>query len=65
MCDENENLDENFDFDRCEKYLQINMIKRSIFRTEKKQQNDIDFANVYCFKFFEFEFFEFLLIDAF
>ena len=49
------------------KYLQINMMKRSIFRTKQKQkhQNDIDFANVYCFKFVEFEFFVFLLIDAF
>ena len=51
----------------CEKYLQINMWKRSIFRTKQKQkqQNDIDFANVCCFKLFEFEFFEFLLIDRF
>ena len=51
----------------CEKYLQINMMKRSISQNKQKQkqQNDIDFANVYCFKFFEFEFFECLLIDAF
>ena len=49
------------------KYLQINIQKRSISRAKQKQkqQNDIDFANVCCFKFFEFEFFEFLLIDAF
>ena len=42
-------------------------MKRSIFRTKQKQkhQNDIDFANVCCFKFVEFEFFVFLLIDAF
>ena len=40
-------------------------MKRSISRTKQKQQNDIDFASVCCFKFLEFEFFEFLLIDAF
>ena len=41
-------------------------MKRSISRAKQKQkqQNDIDFANVCCFKFFEFEFFEFLLIDS-
>ena len=61
---ENENFVENF-VDRCKKHLQINMMKRSIFRTKQKQQNNIDFANVCCFKFFEFVFFEFLLIDAF
>ena len=32
---ENENFDENFDFDRCKKYLHINIMKRSIFRTNK------------------------------
>ena len=30
-----------------------------------KRQNDIDFANVNCWKFFEFEFFKFWLIDVF
>ena len=51
----------------CKKHLQINMMKRSISRTKQKQkqQNDIDFANVCCFELFEFELFEFLLIDAF
>ena len=51
----------------CKRHLQINMMKRSISRAEQKQkqQNDIDFASVCCFKLFEFEFFEFLLIDAF
>ena len=34
-------------------------------KQKQKQQNDIDFANVCCFKFLEFELFEFLLIDAF
>ena len=48
----------------CERYLQISMINRSISRA-KKQQNDIDFASVCCFKLLEFELFEFLLIDAF
>ena len=48
---ENENFVENF-VDRCKRHLQINMMKRSIFRTKQKQQNDIDFANVCCFKFF-------------
>ena len=66
---ENENFVENLDFDRCKRYLQINIMKRSIFRAKQKQrqkqQNDIDFANVCCFKLLEFEFFEFLLIDRF
>ena len=66
ICDENENLVENLDLDRCERYLQINMMKRSISRAEQKQkQSDIDFANVCCFKLLEFELFEFLLIGAF
>ena len=50
----------------CRRHLQINMMKRSISRAKQKQkQNDIDFANVCCFKLLEFELFEFLLIDAF
>ena len=49
------------------RYLQINMWNRSISRAKQKQkqQNDIDFASVCCFKLLEFELFEFLLIDAF
>ena len=50
-----------------ERYLQISMKNRSISRAEQKQkqQDDIDFASVCCFKLFEFELFEFLLIGAF
>ena len=43
------------------------MMKQLFFETKQKQrqkqQNDIDFANVCCFKFLEFKFFEFLLIE--
>ena len=48
-------------------YLQISMMKRSIFQSKQKQkqQSDIDFANVCCFKFLGFELFEFLLIGTF
>ena len=37
----------------------------SIDFSSKQKQNDIDFVDVYCFKLFEFELFEFLLIDEF
>ena len=41
------------------------LYKKSIDFSNKQKQNDIDFANVCCFNLFEFEVFEFLLIDAF
>ena len=35
------------------------------FFDKTKRQSDIDFASVCCWKFFEFEFFKFWLIDVF
>ena len=34
-------------------------------KTKTKRQNDIDFANVNCWKIFEFEFFKYWLIDIY
>ena len=58
-------LNENFEWEFwSRRYLQINMMKRSILKT-KQRESDIDFANVCCLKLLEFELFQFLLIDAF
>ena len=60
----NENFVENLDRENICKLIWWNDRCLKI-KQKQKQQNDIDFANVCCFKLFEFELFEFLLIGAF
>ena len=62
ICENHEN--ENLDLDRLQKTSEY-LYEKSIDFSNKRKQSDIDFADVCCFEFLEFEIFEFLLIDAF